>query len=97
MLTHIGARISSAREAQGLTQEKLARIARISQSYVSRIEYGDRTGVPLPTLARVTAILGLSLGELIREAEQAASVEEIDTPATMSEMRRAVNSLLEER
>ncbi len=52
------------RRRRGLTQAELARRARTTQAVISRIESGQR--LPLRTLQRIAAVLGVPLRNLIR-------------------------------
>ncbi|MGH3010808.1 MAG: helix-turn-helix domain-containing protein [Gaiellaceae bacterium] len=61
----VGARLREQRRALGLTLSEAARSAGISTSHLSSIEIGN--SIPsLPILARVVAVLDLSLNEVLR-------------------------------
>ena len=62
----IGKRIKQAREERELTQEALARRARISRIYVAKLEAGERTAPSLAVLERVARALGLQLVDLLK-------------------------------
>lgn len=65
----VGARLRERRRALGLTLSETARAADISTSHLSSIEIGN--SVPsLPILARVVAVLDLSLNEVLRNVGQ---------------------------
>jgi transcriptional regulator with XRE-family HTH domain len=56
----IGKRIRSERRKQGLTQEKLAELADISESFMGHIERGGRT-LSIETLAKISNSLHISI------------------------------------
>ena len=61
----IGAKIVYFRKLKRYTQEELAFRAKISASYLSRIERGIYTkGVPISTLMKIAAALGIGVNEL---------------------------------
>ena len=62
-LTAFGLAVRRAREAQGLTQEKLAERADLDSTYISGIERGVRNA-SLLSLVRVAKGLGVPLSEL---------------------------------
>jgi transcriptional regulator with XRE-family HTH domain len=64
-----GQRVRSVREAQGVTQEKLAELAEVDRTYVSMIERGKRHPT-LEVAERICASLGMRLSEMIRRAEK---------------------------
>ena len=59
-----GKRVKAAREAAGLSQTDLARLAGIHQSKLPAIE-GGRTDVRISTLRRLARALGISLHSLL--------------------------------
>ena len=65
-LREIGARITAAREAKGMTQSALAREAGLSPSGISMIESGDRECL-VGTLAKIASVLGVSEATLLGE------------------------------
>jgi len=62
----VARRVRSLREAQGLTQAELARLADTSRSQVAALERGDRSPT-ISTLALFASGLGISLSELLAE------------------------------
>jgi transcriptional regulator with XRE-family HTH domain len=56
--------IRKRRESLEMTQMELARRARISQSYVSQLEAGERKTVSLPIAQRLARALEMTLEEL---------------------------------
>jgi len=57
--------IRKLREAQGLTQEGLARKAKVTQGYVSHLEKGLKKNPSLPTLKKLARALGVPVTELL--------------------------------
>jgi XRE family transcriptional regulator, fatty acid utilization regulator len=64
----IGPAIRAHREAEGLSQAAVARRAGIHAAMLSRIERDERSDPYFSTVAKVAAVLGLSLDELAAEA-----------------------------
>jgi transcriptional regulator with XRE-family HTH domain len=60
-LVRIGEEIRTARNMAGLTLAEGSRAAGMSRSEASRIERGESSRLPLATLARITAVVGLDL------------------------------------
>ena len=60
----IGKRIRAERRRQDLTQEKLAELAEISESFLGHIERGGRT-LSIETLAKLANVLGLTVEYII--------------------------------
>jgi transcriptional regulator with XRE-family HTH domain len=60
----IGRRIRAERRKQDLTQEKLAELSDISESFMGHIERGGRT-LSVETLAKLANALGLSVEYII--------------------------------
>jgi len=59
-------KIRRLREAQAMTQEQLAKRARVSQSYLSQLESGSRGKMPgLKVAQKIAKALGVPLGELL--------------------------------
>lgn len=56
-LTFISARIRSAREAAGMTQEQLAKESGLQQSHISRLEKGEHSPTS-KTLSKIAMALG---------------------------------------
>ena len=55
------------RLSMGISQEKLALLAEVDRSYVGRVERGDNN-VAILTLNRLAQALGLSIAQLMQEA-----------------------------
>ena len=56
----IGARVKEAREAAGLTQERLAELIDITAQYLSGVERGA-VGLSVPVLQRLCSVLLVSI------------------------------------
>lgn len=74
ILLALGARVRALRVAAGLDQTALAAAAGFSQGYLSRVERG-RENLSVISLARLCAVLGTGVGELMADIE--ASTEGI--------------------
>ena len=68
LLSNIGTRLRTAREALGLSQEAVAARAQLNTSYLSQIERG-RKMASLEVLERVATSVGLALSEMFSDAE----------------------------
>jgi transcriptional regulator with XRE-family HTH domain len=68
ILLSLGSAIKRARLAQNISQEKLALLAGVDRTYVGQVERGDNN-VAILTLARLADALGISISDLMREAE----------------------------
>lgn len=66
----MAANLRSVRKSQGLSQEVVARKARLSVSYISMLERGMRT-TPLDTLETLAKELGVSPLYLLQERDTA--------------------------
>jgi transcriptional regulator with XRE-family HTH domain len=60
--------LKSAREAAGLTQERLARRARLDRTYPSLLERGLRSPT-LSTLMSLAPVLGIAVEALVKRTE----------------------------
>jgi transcriptional regulator with XRE-family HTH domain len=60
----LGERIRAERKRQGLTQEKLAEMAEISESFMGHIERGGRT-LSIETLAKLANVLNMSIEYIV--------------------------------
>ena len=93
----LGAAMQRLRQRSGLSQTQLARDARVSLSYVSRLEGGQRTPSPsvLEALVRPLHVTSAQRARLVRLREAAASGRQVpgrcaacDTAFTGSPQRR---------
>ena len=57
----IGQLIRELRTRQGLSQEGLARKARLSRIYIAKLEAGERASPSIPALQRIAGALGAKL------------------------------------
>jgi len=82
-------RIREARRALGLTQDELARRVGVSRSAIAQWET-DRTGQVRTNLARVAAVLGVSIGYLMTGETEfgLVTVETADERALLSLYRQ---------
>lgn len=64
LIKHIGVQIRLARKNAGLTQEKLAEKAGITQKYLSNLESG-RNGVTITNLRNISRLLSVSMDTLV--------------------------------
>jgi len=60
-MIEIGATLRSARQARGLTQDELARLAGIGRTSLSQLENGSIGEIGIRKILRVCAVLGLEL------------------------------------
>ena len=58
--------IKKLREAKGLSQEKLARLADVANNTLIKMESGENQNPTLDTLKKVAKALGVSIKELIK-------------------------------
>lgn len=63
-ITTIGDRLRQHREDRGISQERLAELAGVSQPYVSQIESGIREAT-VPVLRRLCEALGVRMGDVV--------------------------------
>lgn len=61
-------RLRAAREAQGMSMNQLGSLAGLDQVTISRIEKGERSPT-LRSLVKIAEALGVTLSELLKEAE----------------------------
>jgi transcriptional regulator with XRE-family HTH domain len=57
--------LKTRREAKGLTQVELAKRARVTQTYIAKLESGDKQNPSLGTLQRLAKALGVPVTELL--------------------------------
>ena len=70
ILTRFGNRLRNLRQAQGMSQEKLAELSGLHRTYVGDVERGERniSLINLETLARA---LQISLSSLVEDVDSA--------------------------
>jgi len=102
-ITHIANKLKAEREARGLSQRALSKLAGIPQSHISKIENGT-VDLRLSSLIELARILGLELTLVPRKALPAVKSivrsttrpsKEIpgNTPSTMKELKRIQNTI----
>ncbi|ULQ49649.1 helix-turn-helix domain-containing protein [Liquorilactobacillus nagelii] len=69
MIKSVGKIIRECREKQGLTIEKLAERAEVSDSYISRLERNNIANTRVAKLADVANALGLDLADLFTDSK----------------------------
>jgi len=62
----LGRNVLELREAAGMSQERLADLASVSRSYLSRIE-GGRVNVTLSTIVRIANVFGVKVIDLLTQ------------------------------
>lgn len=86
-----GARIKKAREDLGWTQERLAAEAKISKSFISDVERGERD-ISAGYLLKIANALGASLNYLLRgTVEPTQRTDKIEIPQELSEAAEQLN------
>jgi transcriptional regulator with XRE-family HTH domain len=63
-----GKKLRQIRERVGVSQEKLAELAKLHRTYVSSVERGKRN-ISLVNIERLAHALGVSLGELMPDTQ----------------------------
>ncbi len=64
-LSAFGQRVREVREANGLSQERLAELSGLHRTYIGTVERGERNPALLNIL-RISASLGIDASELVR-------------------------------
>ncbi len=64
-IRRIGKMLKALREQKGLTQIELARKAKIDQSYLARLERGDRSNPSLEKIQKLATALKVTVAELL--------------------------------
>lgn len=59
-------RIKKLREKKGLSQEKLARLADVSNNTIVNIESGKQTNPTIETVSKIAKALDVSIEELLK-------------------------------
>ena len=62
---NLASNIKKLREAKGLSQEKLARLADVANNTLIKMESGENQNPTLDTLKKVAKALGVSVDDLI--------------------------------
>ncbi|MGA3023107.1 MAG: helix-turn-helix transcriptional regulator [Thermoplasmata archaeon] len=64
-MARLKVRVRTLRRERRMTQEELAKKARVTKYYISQLETGLRDNPSLPVLRRLAKALGVSAGELL--------------------------------
>ena len=75
-LRKIGGRIRQARKEKGYSQERLAELCGISDTYLGRLERGEKQP-SLDTLVRLTECLGVSLTDVLVDLDDVRDRERL--------------------
>jgi transcriptional regulator with XRE-family HTH domain len=65
-MSNLAKNLRQLREAEGLTQEKLARLADVANNTIIKIEAGKNQNPTLDTLKNIAKVLEVSVDELIK-------------------------------
>ena len=65
-MSNITKTLRKLREAKGLSQEKLARLADVANNTIIKIEAGKNQNPTLDTLKKIAGVLDVSVDELIK-------------------------------
>jgi len=65
-MSNIASNLRKLRESKKISQEKLARLADVSNNTIIKIEAGKNQNPTLDTLKKIAKILGVSVDELIK-------------------------------
>jgi len=65
-MSNISRTLRKLREAKGLSQEKLARLADVANNTIIKIEAGKNQNPTLDTLKKIAKVLEISVDELIK-------------------------------
>ena len=65
-MSNLAKNLRQLREAKGLTQEKLARLADVANNTIIKIEAGKNKNPTLDTLKNIAKVLEVSVDELIK-------------------------------
>ena len=66
VMVQFGIRLREIRERVGVSQEKLADLAKLHRTYVSSVERGKRN-ISLVNIEKLAIALGVTMGELMPE------------------------------
>ena len=67
-MVQFGIRLREIRERVGVSQEKLADLAKLHRTYVSSVERGKRN-ISLVNIEKLAIALGVTMGELMPESK----------------------------
>ncbi len=92
----LGEFIKKVRTEKGMSQEDLAKAARLARSYISRLEDNQFTSPSAMTLIRLAKGLGVSHDELFQAAGYLEQVEKNDLPPLGAYLRTKFPRLSEQ-
>jgi transcriptional regulator with XRE-family HTH domain len=69
-MTPVAVRLREVRESKGLSQARLAKLAGVPQSYISRVEAGRLSTINLKHLEKLARALGVNAAVLIDHRER---------------------------
>ena len=72
VMVRFGKRLREVREEAGISQEKLADLAKLHRTYVSSVERG-KNNISLVNIERLATALGVTMGELMPDTKRPAS------------------------
>ncbi len=78
MTSHLGDNIRIARNAQKITQEKLAELSGLSLNFVSRIERTNTNNISLKNVIKIADALGIPVTQLLTSNQK----DDTDYPNT---------------
>ena len=62
----LGRMLKERREAKGMSQMALAKVARVGRTYIVKLESGDKKNPSLDVLKRLAKALGVDVTELLK-------------------------------
>jgi transcriptional regulator with XRE-family HTH domain len=90
---NLGKAIRSCRKSKSLTLAQLARKARVTPSYLSKIERGNSAKVPVATVERIRRALGVTAPLFAFMAAERRDLRGLD-PALKRRLRAAIVYLM---
>lgn len=69
VMVRFGKRLREVREETGVSQEKLADLAKLHRTYVSSVERG-KNNISLVNIERLAKALGVTMGELMPDTKR---------------------------
>lgn len=70
-MARFGKRLREVREEAGISQEKLAELAKLHRTYVSSVERG-KNNISLVNIERLAEALGVPMGDLMPDTKRKA-------------------------
>jgi len=81
--TSLGNALRRIRDRAGMSQRALADVSGVERSYISMLENGHRRNASEPIMRNLAAALGVTVGDLYREAEMFWPDTAVDDGATV--------------